>query len=435
MQEGSLESPVRHPVEWKSPEFYDQAALFTEMERVFDICHGCRRCFNLCHAFPTLFDLVDDSESMEVNGVAKADYWKVVQHCYLCDMCYMSKCPYVPPHEWNIDFPHLMLRAKAVQFKLEKPGFRDNTLSATDAVGKLLAKPLLASIVNTSNNNSIMRRLTQSILGVHAKAKLPVYDAMPFSKRKHEVTAVADSSVAKVALFTTCYANYNQPGLAEDLLRILQHNGLETTVNYKHCCGMPKLELGDLDSVQAAKDINIKALIELVDAGWHIVAPIPSCVLMFKQELPLLFPQDQALDKVSRAIYDPFEYLMMLHKQNKLKLDFKRSLGKVAYHAACHLRVQNIGHKTKECLELVQDTQVELIERCSGHNGTYAVKLEFHETSMKLCKPVINKVKSAAAEFYSSDCPMAGDHISNGLGAEGGTATHPLKLLRLAYGI
>jgi Fe-S oxidoreductase len=197
---------------------------------------------------------------------------------------------------------------------------------------------------------------------------------------------------------------------------------------------MPRLELGDLEAVRAARDANIPELAKLVDAGWDIVAPVPSCVLMFKQELPLMFPDDVAVKKVRDAIYDPFEYLMLRHKHGKLNTEFKQSLGKIAYHVACHLRVQNIGLKTRDLLQLVPDTSVEPIERCSGHDGTYAVKREFHEVSMKICKPVVNRVLKAQAAHYSSDCPMAGHQIENGL-QNGQAPEHPLTLLRQAYGI
>ncbi|MDH5325021.1 MAG: heterodisulfide reductase-related iron-sulfur binding cluster [Gammaproteobacteria bacterium] len=438
MREGSLEAPIRHPIPWHTSEYYDEGALFKELERVYDICHGCRRCFNLCHAFPTLFDLVDESESMEVDGVDKQDFWKVVDHCYLCDMCYMSKCPYVPPHEWNLDFPHLMLRAKAVRYKAKGVSFRDRMLAATDRMGRLLSNPVLAPLVNLANKIPFMRSLTQALLGVHVGAVLPPYASKRFSTMAKTLRTRVEQQAAevqrKVVLFTTCYANYNKPELAQDLVRVFKHNDVAVTVEYEQCCGMPSLELGDLAAVQKAKDANLKKLLLWVEQGWDIVAPVPSCVLMFKQELPLMFPEDADLAIVSRAVYDPFEYLMRLHGDNQLKTDFKKKLGKIAYHSACHLRVQNMGWKTKQVLELVQGTHVELIERCSGHDGTYAVKVEFHKTSKKLCKPVVNKVKGLKPDFYSSDCPMAGDHISNGLD-NGSKAAHPLTLLRRAYGM
>jgi Fe-S oxidoreductase len=442
VREGSLEAPTRHPIDWQNPDFYDETSLQHELERVFDICHGCRRCFNLCNAFPTLFDAIDESETMELDGVDKRVYWDVVDHCYLCDMCYMTKCPYVPPHPWNVDFPHLMLRAKAVRHRQGKTRVRDRILTSTDTVGTLAGIPVVSGIVNAVNHSKLGRRVVEELLDVHPDAVLPDYHSRTLRRRvspkrnaEAEAAPAAGPTRGKVALFATCYGNYNEPELGEDLIAIFQHNGLPVRlVETERCCGMPKLELGDLEAVRKAKDVNIPQLLKQIDAGWDIVAPVPSCVLMFKQELPLMFPDDADVARVRDNIYDPFEYLMLRHKGGQLKTDFKNSLGSIAYHVACHLRVQNIGMKTRDLLQLVPDTAVEAIERCSGHDGTYAVKKECHEISMKICKPVISRVEKAAAEHYCSDCPMAGHQIENGLG-DSRAPEHPLRLLRQAYGI
>ena len=439
-REGSLEAPTRHPLDWLNPDFHSEDSLFKELERVFDICHGCRRCVSLCQSFPTLFDLVDESPTLEVDGVKKDDYWKVVDHCYLCDLCFMTKCPYVPPHRWNVDFPHLMLRAKSVKFKNGDAKLRDRMLTSTDTVGKLAGIPIVVQAVNAANRNKAFRKALDKTLGVHPDAILPEYHSRTFRKgfdgAGAETAAVSTAQTrGRVALFATCYGNYNEPHIAEDLAAVFRHNGIPVTIAEKEqCCGMPKLELGDLDAVVRAKEANIPVLVKLVDAGWDIVAPVPSCVLMFKQELPLMFPLDADVQKVKRAIFDPFEYLMLRHKEGQLNTDFKKPLGKIAYHVACHLRVQNIGLKTRELLQLVPDTTVETIERCSGHDGIYAVKSECHEASMKICRPVVDRVKVSRCDHYSSDCPMAGHQIENGL--KGSQAPeHPLSLLRQAYGI
>jgi glycerol-3-phosphate dehydrogenase subunit C len=442
VREGSLEAPTRHPLDWQNPDFHNEGSLLQELERVFDICHGCRRCFSLCNAFPTLFDAIDESDTMELDGVDKRVYWDVVDHCYLCDMCYMTKCPYVPPHEWNVDFPHLMLRAKAVKHQQGKSRMRDRILTSTDRVGSLAGIPVVSSVVNAVNHNRVGRRVLEELLEVHPDAVLPNYHSRTLRRRvspqrneSAQAAPEAGPTRGKVALFATCYGNYNEPELGEDLIAVFEHNGIPVRLtDTERCCGMPKLELGDLEAVAKAKDVNIPQLVKLIDQGWDIVAPVPSCVLMFKQELPLMFPDDADVAKVRDNIFDPFEYLMLRHKHGQLKTDFKTSLGKIAYHVACHLRVQNIGMKTRDLLQLVPDTQVEAIERCSGHDGTYAVKKEFHEVSMKICKPVVNRVEKAEAAHYCSDCPMAGHQIENGL-SDARAPEHPLKLLRQAYGI
>jgi glycerol-3-phosphate dehydrogenase subunit C len=440
-REGSLEAPTRHPIDWQSPEYCDEQALNAELERVFDICHGCRRCFSLCNAFPTLFDLVDESATGEVDAVAATDFPKVVEHCYLCDMCYMTKCPYVPPHPWNVDFPHLMLRAKVKQFRDGKPSRRDRMLSDTDAVGSLASIPVVAETVNAVNASQAGRVVLEKALGVDRRARLPKYHSKTARKQLAAKVGRIDRqgtesfhTAGRVAIFTTCYGNYNHPAIVTDLVAILEHNDIPVTLlASERCCGMPKLELGDLESVRELKEHNIEALHELASTGWDLMAPVPSCVLMFKQELPLMFPDDEKVRAVADAFFDPFDYLMQRHRAGKLKLEFKHGLGTVSYQVPCHLRVQNLGLKTRDVLELIPDTTVKAIERCSGHDGTYAVKKEYHETSIKIARPVGRQVDSAGADRFTSDCPMAAEQISSV--AESAQATHPIELLRYAYGI
>ena len=440
--EGGLGAPVRHPIDWQSPDFNDEGKLMSEMERVFDLCHGCRRCVSLCDSFPTLFDLVDESDTMEVDGVAKQDYWKVVDQCYLCDLCYMTKCPYVPPHEWNIDFPHLMLRAKAVRFAKEGASTRDKLLTSTDFVGNTAGIPGISIVVNAANRSAPLRKTLEKVGGIHHKASIPRYESKPLRKRVSKL-ATLDAAQAKptartkgkVALFATCYGNRNDPGVGEDLISVLQHNGVPVTIAEKErCCGMPKLELGDLASVQKAKEENIPQLAKCVDDGWDLVALVPSCVLMFRQELPLLFPDDPDVRKVAEAFFDPFEYLMLRHSDGLLNTEFVQSLGSVVYHASCHQRVQNFGPKTRDLLKLIPDTEVTMIERCSGHDGTYGVKAETFDKAMKIGRPVINAIKKNNPDHYGSDCPIAGNHLANGVG-NGSSPEHPISLMRKAYGL
>jgi len=440
-REGSLEAPTRHALGWQEPQFYDPAALDQELERVFEICHGCRRCFNLCNAFPTLFDLIDESKTGEIDGVDKKAYGQVVDHCYLCDMCYMTKCPYVPPHPWNVDFPHLMLRAKAVKHRNGGTRWRDKVLSSTDLVGSIAGIPVIAEIVNVVNRSSIGRKMLDATLGVHPEAPVPPYRSNTLRSQLWRRSTpppearAAGSTRGKVVLFATCYGNRNEPEIGRNLVRIFEHNGIEVALaERENCCGMPKLELGDLEAVAALKAKNVPALLAMIERGYDIVAPVPSCVLMFKQELPLMFPDDVDVATIKRHMFDPFEYLALRHKAGLMRTDFSRPLGKIAYHVACHLRVQNIGLKTRDILQLVPGTTVEPIERCSGHNGTYAVKREFHDISMKIGKPVIERVQASGADYYASDCPMAGHQIESGLD-HGPPPTHPLTLLRMAYGL
>lgn len=441
-REGGLDAPTRHPLNQNDPEFWDEDALNKELERVYDICHGCRRCVSLCNAFPTLFDLVDESDTMEVDGVAVADYTKVVDQCYLCDLCYLTKCPYVPPHEWNVDFPHLMLRAKAVKFKKGDSILRDRLITSTDMVGKLAQKPVLNTLVNGGNKNGAIRGLLESTLGIHRDAWIPDY-ASRTARQDHAVRcydpakppAEQSDRIGKVMLFTTCYCNYNEPSVADSIIKVLEHNQVDVVLpEREHCCGMPKLELGDLDTVTRLMEHNIPVLYQAVQNGYALMAAVPSCVLMFKQELPLLFPENERVQAVAKAFHDPFEYLHKLHKNGQLKTDFKTSLGDVSYHVACHQRVQNIGPKTRQILELIPETTVKSIERCSGHDGTYGVKKETREFANKIARPVVRQVQQNKPDYYGSDCPVAGRHIENNLESDQSTV-HPIDMLRLAYGL
>ncbi len=441
MREGSLEAPTRHPLDWQNAEFYDQAKVEKELGRVFDICHGCRRCVNLCTAFPTLFDLVDASSTLEVDGVRKQDYWKVVDQCYLCDMCYMTKCPYVPPHPWNVDFPHLMLRAKAIKFR-KGIKFRDRLLSSTDALGKLAAIPVVAQTVNAVNKNAVARAALQSVLGVHKDRELPPYTSKRFRSNFEESSSfpVKDGKNApgKVAIFSTCYVNYNEPGMGHDLLALLEHNEVPYVVVAKEaCCGMPKFELGDLEAVDRLKQANIPVLAKYAREGYAILTPVPSCTLMFKQELPLMYPDDAETIAVRDAMFDPFEYFVLRRKDGLLKTEFRTPLGKVSYHIPCHSRVQNMGQKTREMLEAIPGTAVTTVERCAGHDGTWGVKSEYFANSMKIGRPVFRQMAEPHPDYVASDCPIAARHIRQGMGDEAQNAvkSHPLSLLRKAYGI
>jgi Fe-S oxidoreductase len=441
VREGSLEAPTRHALDWKNPDFYNEDLLMEELERIYDICHGCRRCVSLCDAFPTLFDLVDESTTLEVDGVAKTDYWKVVDECFMCDLCYQTKCPYVPPHEWNLDFPHVMLRAKAIQFEKGERKAAHKLLSNTKITGTVGSIPLANKAVNAASRSPAMRKLLEKTLDVHRDAELPEYHSNTLRRSdKHRTPKAAEPVAAgptrgKVAMFTTCYCNVNQPEVPADLIKVFEHNDIPVRLTAKEeCCGMPKLEQGDLKTVEKYKNKNIPELVRLIDEGWDIVAPIPSCVLMFKQELPLMFPGDADVQKVKRHMFDPFEYLVHRHKAELLKLDFKTPLGKVAWHVPCHQRVQNIGPKTKDILALVPDSEIHVIERCSGHDGTYGIRKDTYAKSQKLVKPVQARVKRTEADYLVSDCPMAASQIADGLDLKHGEAS-PLALLTKAYGI
>lgn len=445
--EGNLQAPTRHPLDWKNPDFYDEEKCFHELERIFDICHGCRRCVSLCGSFPTLFDLVDEGPSGEVDGVQKADYWKVVDQCYMCDLCYMTKCPYTPPHEWNLDFPHTMLRAKAIKFKKGEVKTSEKLLASTDVHGQFAGIPIVVQTVNAVNRTKFARGVMENVMGVDKNAWLPDLATQRFRWAAPDAKAAkvvdGEKTPGKVAIFSTCYINYNEPGIGLDLLKILDHNDIPYTIVEKEkCCGMPKLELGDLDSVQASKEANIPVLAKYARDGFAILAAVPSCALMFKQEIPLMFPDDADTQLVKEHMWDPFEYLMARKRDGLLKTEFPQKLGNISYQIPCHGRVQNIGRKTEEMLKMIPETTVNTIERCSGHAGTFGVKKGTHQQAMKIGKPVFKAMATmkdgGKPDYISSDCPLGGHHIAQGFEVNGHGApelNHPLTLVRKAYGL
>ena len=430
--EGGLEKPTRHIIDWKNPDFLNEEKYEEELRRVADACHGCRRCVSLCNSFPTLFDLIDESETFEVDGVSYNDFDKVVDHCYLCDLCFMTKCPYVPPHEWEIDFAHLMLRGKVIKNSKKKISFRDKVLASTDMLGKMFSRYFVSSFVNFFNNNKVFRNLLEKF-GVHRNAKLPKFVSK--TAKQLNLTNQSSTSKFKVAIFTTCYHNFNEPGVIKDFYDILKHNDVTVEIiTEDNCCGMPKLELGNIEQVGKMMEKNLPKFKKFTDLGYLIVAPIPSCVLMYKQELPLLFPDNQDLLKVSKSFRDPFEFLNMLNDEGILNTDFNTELGNISYQVACHQRVQNFGMLTKKILELVPGTTVNAIERCSGHDGTYGVKLETHDIAIKIARPITKSFKDANFDSFTSDCSLAAHHIENSLGNIQ-EPEHPISLIKKAYGI
>jgi Fe-S oxidoreductase len=343
-----------------------------------------------------------------------------------------------------------MLRAKAVKFKNGDATFRDRLLTSTDTLGMFAGIPIVTQSVNAVNRNGMARGVLQSVLGVHKDRELPPFAPSKFrsSYEKSKDLPVRDGAKTpgKVAIFSTCYVNYNEPGLGHDLLALLAHNEIRYVIVEKEaCCGMPKLELGDLESVDVLKQKNIPVLAKLARQGYAILSAVPSCTLMFKQELPLMYPDDPETIAVRDAMFDPFEYFVARKKDGLLKTDFKSGLGTVSYHIPCHSRVQNMGQKTRELLESLPGTKVNTVERCAGHDGTWGVKTEYFDKSMKIGRPVFRQMgetPEGAPDYVSSDCPIAGRHIMQGIRENDGSAgdfkaekAHPLTLLRKAYGL
>jgi glycerol-3-phosphate dehydrogenase subunit C len=445
MREGSLEAPTRHAIAWEDPDFADRAKTEAEMHRVFDICHGCRRCFNLCDSFPRLFDLIDNSPTGELDGVSVSDYQQVADACTLCDMCFMTKCPYVPPHEFNLDFPHLMLRYRAVEFKEGRVPWARTQLGKTDRNGEL-AK-LVAPLANwgSDRSNHLTRPLLEKVAEVDRNAALPKYHGRTFvAQAKRAAPPIDKSSPAasrKAVLYATCFVNYNNPSIGEAAQAVLAKNGVATEVVYPQCCQMPQFEAGDLGKVAAAAKHVAATLGPYIDQGYDIVAMVPSCALMLKFEWPLAVPNDPAVKKLATATFDVAEYIVDIAKKEGLAPGLAGLDGGVTLHLACHARAQNMGQKSAEMLRLIPNADVAVIERCSGHGGSWGIMKDNFETALKIGKPVARQALRDPKPYIASECPLAAMHILQGMELMASqerlptSTVHPIELFAKAYGI
>ncbi len=444
-KEGGLGAPTRHPIPWNDAAFYDAGKLDVELRRVFDICHGCRRCFNLCDSFPLLFDLIDDSESGELDTVKSADFKPVIDACTLCDMCFMTKCPYVPPHEFDLDFPHLMLRARAIETKNDGIGFFDKQLTETDRNGKLGCS--LPGLTNWASKcgNLLTRPLLESVAGVHRDAHLPEYSnqSLVDQAKATPVTINTDAPAhgRKAIIYATCFSNYNAPAIGLAARNVLAHNGINAEVVHPGCCGMPQLEHGDIARVAEQAKVIAAAYKPWIEQGYEIISLVPSCTLMLKFEWPLILPDDEDVRALALATSDISEYMVDIARNEGLADGLGALDGSVTVHIACHARAQNMGRKAADMLNLIPDTQINVIERCSGHGGSWGIMKENFETGLKVGKPVAQQAAKSADHYIVSECPLARDHILQGMDRLEGAAPettndkHPIELLAAAYSL
>ncbi|RPF90009.1 MAG: glycerol-3-phosphate dehydrogenase [Rhizobiales bacterium TMED168] len=439
--EGSTQAPIRHPIPWRDEDFWDQLSLDKELRRVFDICHGCRRCFNLCDSFPQLFDVIDESESGELDTVSSDTFPKIAESCTLCDMCFLTKCPYVPPHEFNIDFPHLMLRARAVETeKIGKPPFIQNQLAQTDRNGIIGKK--FGFILNffTNINNKIFRKILNYIAGIDFKVILP-----KFNKKKFEIPLINKEGKAnkrKAVIYTSCFANYNRPEIAEASLAVLAAQGVEIKLHYPECCGMPMLEQGNIERVSVSAEKISESFISFIEDGFDVIALTSSCALMMKYEWPLILPENESVKLLSQNTYDIDEYLVDISKKEGLVDGMKPVDGGISLHLACHSRAQNMGAKSNELLKLIPEADISIVERCSGHGGTFGVLTPTHDLARKVGKPAARMVAKADPSYVISSCPLASKHLSQitkedvikDKKSKSIRSGHPIELMAVSYG-
>ena len=440
--EGSLEAPIRHEIPWRDEAWYDETALDAELRRVFDICHGCRRCFNLCDSFPILFDAIDESPNEEVSDLTAPQMKAVVDACTLCDMCFMTKCPYVPPHNFDLDFPHLILRARAVENRKGETSLPDRELAKMTRNGKL--GTVLSGAANwaTQEGNSLTRPLIEAASGIDARAHLPRFMDIPLiNKAPGLIPAPNPDGPAfgrKVALYAGCHDNFNDGTPGEAAMRVFAHQGLEVRVEYPDCCGMPLFENGDVGAVATQANRISAHFAPLIEDGWDIVALTTSCALMLKFEWPLIEPDSEQVKLLSRHTFDVAEYVVRLSKDVGL-VPIEPMAKSIAVHFACHARAQAMGPKALEMLRLIPEATPQLTERCSGHGGKWGIFKQNFERALKVGKPTGKSLIKNNPDIVVSECPLAGPHLRQVIEAGGTTPPdrigHPIEVMALAYGL
>ena len=411
----------------------DPAALGQETLRIYDVCEGCRRCFNLCPSFNTLLDRIDEYES-DVTKFTSADHHRVVDECYYCKLCF-NHCPYTPPHQYGIDFPLLMAVWKKRLAVERGTRWRDWLLTRTDLLGRV--NSAFAPLVNWALGQTWVRGLLETFLGVHRNRQVLHYQRETFARWWARRSSAKPSPVGKkVALFASCLVNYQITDVGKATVQVLEKNGVQVALPDQSCCGMPSFDIGDTAAMVAAAQRNISSLKTWVDQGYDVVIPAPSCSLMVKREYLNLVAGEDA-KRVAEHTYDVCEYLMKLKREGGLAMNFTQRPGRVAYQVPCHLRDQNIGFKSKELMECA-GAQVEVIEKCSGHDGSWSAKTEFFPLSMKIARKAVRLIEQSSVELVASDCPLAGlqlDQAGAAAHVGGKAAQHPIQIVRDAYGL
>jgi glycerol-3-phosphate dehydrogenase subunit C len=439
-KEGSTEAPIRHPIDFEHPDFLNPEKLDAEMRRTFDICHGCRRCFNLCDSFPKLFNMIDESKNEDVQSLSSEQFKPVVDACTLCDMCFMTKCPYVPPHDFDLDFPHLMLRYRTAQKKLNKLPSVPAMLAQIDRNAKIGV--MLSSLVNWVLNikNKFFRKILEFVTGIDMRVKLPAYNSETFAnyykKNNDPINNDAPSKDRKVVIYSTCFVNFNKKNTGVAALKVLKKNGVDVQAAYPGCCGMPFLEQADLlKVVEQAKKVS-KDLLDWVDKGYQVITLTASCGLMLKFEWPLLLPHDEGIKKLSKSVSDIDEYIVDIAQNEGLAEGLQEIDGGVTVHHACHARAQNMGIKARDMLKFIPNIKMDVVERCAGHGGTFGVMKETHDLAVKVGRPTARQIKNKNNKYMASDCPLAGKHLKQletDTNIVNDEALHPIELMAKSY--
>lgn len=415
--------------------YWDRSALREEINRTFEICHSCRMCFKYCDTFPAIFNIIDN-ENRSVREFTDADIELAADKCFQCKICYF-KCPYTKDdsHEFNLDFPRLMMRYTANEAKEKGVPMRDKLLGNPDLIGKMGCTS--STLANWGNSNSLNRVVMEKTMGIHREKSLPSFASETFEswfhKNKKNYQVDDDKLTDKVVLFHTCFGNYNHTQFVKEAVFVLWKNNIRVEVPKMNCCGMPALESGNIDFATQEAQSNFKNLMPYITSGHKVLVMNPTCSLTMKDEYPLLLKHEQsaeALAEFRKGIFDINEYLFTLKREKKLNRDFKSTPGKVAYHVPCHLRAQNIGYRSRDMMKSIADTSFVLVDECCGHNGTWAMKTENFKDSLRIGDKAFERIRSQEHDVIASDCPLAAVQIKQGTGE---TALHPVEILARAY--
>ena len=441
-KEGSLSAPTRDIIDWKNPDYLNEEALDAEMRRQFEVCHSCRRCFNLCESFPTLFDLIDESKNEDLESVDSKEFSKVVDKCTLCDMCFMTKCPYVPPHEFNIDFPHLMLRYRTLQKTKGQLNKIPQELAKIDRNAKIAGIAPTIANWGSDKKNLITRKPLQTLTGIDQNAELPKFEKKTYIQKSKDITKDVNKNAPafgrKVAIYSTCYVNYNNTSVGIAAEKVLLHNGVEVKPVYPGCCGMPYLEQAQHEKVVKQSELVSNELCKLIDDGYDIVTLTASCGLMLKFEWPLLNPENEKIKKLSKHTYDIDQYISDISKKEGLTKGLSQVDGGITVHNSCHARAQNMGNKALEMLKNLPETKVDVVERCAGHGGTFGVMKDTRKAAVKYGRTTARQIKNKKTKYVVSECPLASKHLDGLLNEnteEEIISMHPIEILSKSYNL
>jgi glycerol-3-phosphate dehydrogenase subunit C len=432
------------------PKYFDEADLRQEMNRVYDLCHGCRLCFKFCTSFPTLFEAIDRHDDQDSAKMTAAEQDQVVDECFNCKLCYVN-CPYIPgQHEWELDFPRLMLRADQVLHRNCRKGLStlltDNALGRTDLAGKV--GTTLAPVVNkvVESPGGVGRNLLQKVAGIASERILPPYARQRFSTwwrtrvRPGEATTAGGPTQGHAILFPTCIVEYQAPQVGKDLVRVYERNGIECDLpSGQVCCGAPWLHAGDVENFRKQGRKNVAVLAGAIREAHArgeepaVVVPQPTCGYVLKQDYTDYIGGEDA-ELVARHTYDTSEYLMKVHKAEGTQLDTEfpgEVPAEVTYHAPCHLRAQNVGLKSRDLVKLT-GAKIKVVAECSGIDGTWGYREKNYETSRRVATKMAKAIEKAGGDVVVGDCQLANGGIVQETGRE---PQHPLSTIARAYGI